>query len=171
MKLIRKSQLHVRNRNVAVHTFKNEYFAKQTSAMEGFFWFLVEFISATEDVFWESIFRITAQRIKFSIKDFFSKCDQIRSFLWIWSHLLRKSLMENFIFGALDFEPVHLTFWELEGWYINLKMCHCQRFAKKTSAIEGFFLCFVEFYNLRHFLGINFSDIELVHVMFWELEG
>ena len=36
--------------------------------------------------------------MKFSIKDFFSKCDQIRSFLRIWSHLLKKSFMENFIF-------------------------------------------------------------------------
>ena len=36
--------------------------------------------------------------MKFSIKDFFSKCDQIRSFLRILSHLLKKSLMENFIF-------------------------------------------------------------------------
>ena len=42
----------------------------------------------------------TARKIKFSIKDFFSKCDQIRSFLWIWPHLLKKSLMENFIFCA-----------------------------------------------------------------------
>ena len=40
----------------------------------------------------------TAQKMKFSIKDFFSKCDQICSFLWIWSHLLKKPLMENFIF-------------------------------------------------------------------------
>ena len=39
-----------------------------------------------------------AQKMKFFIKDFFSKYDQIRSFLWIWSHLLKKSLMENFIF-------------------------------------------------------------------------
>ena len=30
--------------------------------------------------------------------DFFSKCDQIRRKLRIWSHLLKKSLMENFIF-------------------------------------------------------------------------
>ena len=44
---------------------------------------------------------ITAQKIKFSIKNFLSKCDQIRSFLWIWSHLLKKSLMENFIFCAV----------------------------------------------------------------------
>ena len=39
----------------------------------------------------------TAQKMKFSIRDFFSKCVQIRSFLRIWSHLLKKSLMENFI--------------------------------------------------------------------------
>ena len=36
--------------------------------------------------------------MKFSIKDFFNKCDEIRSFLRIWSHLLGRSLMENFIF-------------------------------------------------------------------------
>ena len=39
-------------------------------------------------------------KMKFSIKDFFSKCDQIRSFLRTCSHLLKKSLMENFIFCA-----------------------------------------------------------------------
>ena len=42
----------------------------------------------------------TAQKMKFSIKDFFWKCDQIRGKLWIWSHLLKKSLMKNFIFCA-----------------------------------------------------------------------
>ena len=31
---------------------------------------------------------VTAQKLKFSVKDFFSKCDQIRSFLRIWSLLL-----------------------------------------------------------------------------------
>ena len=35
--------------------------------------------------------------MKFTIKDFFSKCDQIRRKLRIWSHLLKKSYMENFI--------------------------------------------------------------------------
>ena len=42
-----------------------------------------------------------AQKMKFSIKDFFDKCDQIRSFLRIWSYLRKKSLMENFIFCAV----------------------------------------------------------------------
>ena len=31
-----------------------------------------------------SFFRITAQKMKFSVKDFFSKCDQIRMKLRIW---------------------------------------------------------------------------------------
>ena len=35
------------------------------------------------------------QKMKFSIKDFFSKCDQK---LQILSHLLKKSLLKNFIF-------------------------------------------------------------------------
>ena len=34
----------------------------------------------------------TPQKIKFSINDFYSKCDQIRRKLRIWSHLLKKSL-------------------------------------------------------------------------------
>ena len=40
----------------------------------------------------------TLQKMKFSIKDFFSKCDQIQRKLRIWSHLLKKSVIENFIF-------------------------------------------------------------------------
>ena len=39
--------------------------------------------------------------MEFSIKDFFSKCDQIRRKLRIWSNLLKKSLMENFIFSTV----------------------------------------------------------------------
>ena len=42
-----------------------------------------------------------AQKMKFSVKDFFSKCDKIRRKLRIWSHLLKKYLMENFIFCAV----------------------------------------------------------------------
>ena len=39
--------------------------------------------------------------MKFSMKNFFSKYDQARSFLRIWSHLLNKSLMGNFFFLLL----------------------------------------------------------------------
>ena len=42
----------------------------------------------------------TAQKMKFSINHFFYKCDQIYRKLRTCSHLLKKSLMENFIFCA-----------------------------------------------------------------------
>ena len=42
--------------------------------------------------------------MKSSIKDFSSKCDQIRRKVRIWSHLLKKSLMQNFIFREVLFE-------------------------------------------------------------------
>ena len=45
----------------------------------------------------------TAQKMKFFIKVFFSKCDQICRKLRIWSHLLKKSFMENFIICAVEF--------------------------------------------------------------------
>ena len=44
------------------------------------------------------------QKMKFFIQDFFSKCDQIRSLLRIWSHLLKKSLMENLTFCKRYFQ-------------------------------------------------------------------
>ena len=46
--------------------------------------------------------QITTRKMNFSIKDFFSKCDQIRRKLRIWSHLLKKSLMEKFIFRGVN---------------------------------------------------------------------
>ena len=55
--------------------------------------------------------KFTAQKMKFSINDFFSYCDQIRSFQRIWPHLLKKSLMENFIFC----EVVFLHQWSKAG--------------------------------------------------------
>ena len=39
--------------------------------------------------------------MKLLMEDFFSKYKQIRWKLRIWSHLLKKSLMENFIFCAV----------------------------------------------------------------------
>ena len=43
----------------------------------------------------------TAERMKYSIKSVFGKCDQFNRKLRIWSHLLMKILVENFIFCAV----------------------------------------------------------------------
>ena len=45
--------------------------------------------------------QIYSTKIKFFIKNFFSKCDQICRFRRIWSHLLKKYSLENFIFCAV----------------------------------------------------------------------
>ena len=60
----------------------------------------------------------TVQKMKFSIRNFFFKCDQIRSFLMIWSHSLKKSLMENFIFCALSNKDAVKNLW----WSVFVKI-------------------------------------------------
>ena len=50
------------------------------------------------------------KKMKFSMKDFSSKCDQIHRKHVIWTHLLEKSLMENFIFCAVI--RCHIGFFE-----------------------------------------------------------
>ena len=69
---------------------------------------------------WDALFMFnlcsTAQKMKFSIKDFFSKCDQIRRKLRISSHLLKKSLMENFIFCVV------MCAWQLDIHVIFFKV-------------------------------------------------
>ena len=58
----------------------------------------------------------TARKIKFSIKDFFSKCDKIRRKPRIWSHLLKKSLMEklhflySYVFEISNLWPLRARF-------------------------------------------------------------
>ena len=56
------------------------------------------------------------KKIKFSMKYFFSKCDQIRRKLQIWSYLLKKFFMENFIFyprmfRIIDRQIIFRNFW------------------------------------------------------------
>ena len=55
--------------------------------------------------------RTTAEKGNFSIRDFFSQCDQIRRKLRIWSYLLKKTLTENFIFVQ----------WKFEGYCVYLR--------------------------------------------------
>ena len=52
----------------------------------------------------------TAKKMKFPIKDFFSKCDQVCRKMQVLSHLLKKSVMENFIFVQCLIENLHKFF-------------------------------------------------------------
>ena len=57
--------------------------------------------------------------MKFSIKDFFSKCDQIRRKLRIWSHLLKKSLKTSFFVQWLCYMTLHKHPWSYSLVAIN----------------------------------------------------
>ena len=61
----------------------------------------IHIFSPLRNIYLNSPLPPIAQKIKFSIEDFFSKCDQISSFLWIWTHLLKKPSMESFNFCAV----------------------------------------------------------------------
>ena len=54
-------------------------------------------------------------KMMFSIKDFFSKCDQIRRFLGTSSHLLKKFLMKNFFFCAVIKSLLGLLSFRFQG--------------------------------------------------------
>ena len=56
----------------------------------------------------------TAQTMKFHIKDFFSKCDQIWRKQRIWSLLLKNFFMENFIFCAV----VYITTYSVYKYWV-----------------------------------------------------
>ena len=73
-------------------------------------WFSWRFLSRTQPRKCSvSCIISTAQKMKFSIQDFFNKCAQIRSFLRNWSLLLRKSFFVQWSrllsFLSLFFEP------------------------------------------------------------------
>ena len=61
------------------------------------------------------------KKMKFSIKGFLSKCDQIRSSLRIWSHILKNSLLENLLFCVVHRMRTHLsiTQWQSKKTFEN----------------------------------------------------
>ena len=63
------------------------------------------------DIWWDvhcgqAVMNDTAEKLKFSIKDFFSKCDKIRRKLRICSYLLKTFLTENFVFLCSVTQPI-----------------------------------------------------------------
>ena len=99
------------------------------------------------------IYTFTAQKMKFSIKDFFSKCDQIRSFMRIWSQLLEKFLMENFVFSAvfsfINLTPVNQKI-NLESHYLDHKGKKAKTsFPMDLQTIYGWMCCIILVGNLE----------------------
>ena len=84
---------------------------------------------------------------KNEVYHFFSKCDQIRSFLRIWSHLLKKSLNENFIFYVVSVLFVINFMWLYQYWL-------------RTAAI---YICSILFISFFLFLWKKFLCSNSLH--------
>ena len=99
----------------------------------------------------------TAQKIKFSIKDFFSKYDRIRWKLRIWSPLLKKSLTENIVFvqrfWLVLFRKMNSNF-ESQEWRVKrIVLLYCSKEYKISFEKEKYIVAGVE--NLiEHKLGV-----------------
>ena len=102
--------------------------------------------------------------MKLLIKDFFSKCDQIRRNLAIWSHLLKKFLMEKFIFCAV---------YDLEEYVIHCKLPANLVIFSNTLLIQLMLLLFVSYYlvftkdvavKLRSYFGALVNGRERIEV-------
>ena len=79
---------------------------------------------------------LTAQKMKFSNKDFFSKCDQICRFLRIWSHVLKKSLIEN-----IRLKIFFLLFLSASYLFSNslIRNCFFENFNYDTQLFQKYF--------------------------------
>ena len=76
----------------------------------------------------------TSQKMKFSIKDFFCKCDQIRSFLRIWSHLHFFHNHINIFFSILKL----LTSW-LAGTFAYICLFWCSEYEYLSYSMNFLF--------------------------------
>ena len=106
----------------------------------------------------------TAQKIKFSIKDFFSKYDRIRWKLRIWSHLLKKSITENIVlvqrFWLVWFRKMNSNF-ESQEWRVKrIVLLYCSKEYKISFEKEKYIVAGVE--NLiEHKLGVDRKNCKI----------
>ena len=109
--------------------------------------------------------KVPAQKMKFSIKDFFSKCDQTHSFLRIWSHLLKKSFMENIIFCAVLSVTLKVVISANSGTFQNIIKCQFQCFY--NFQVSSTWFIFMQNFNcLKHF-SILSSERRVIHPPPW----
>ena len=78
---------------------------------------------------------LSAQKMTLSIKEYFSKFDQNRRKLRIWSHVLKKSLMKNFIFCAVSILDTHFV--SSASTFLTIPYSLCGRKTLKQRFTDG----------------------------------
>ena len=97
------------------------------------------------------IYRPTYQGVicRVSFQDFFSKCDQIRRFLRIWSHLLKKPSMENFIFCAVTSLKSDVSKLKRRVVTVFLENLWSEKFIQKTSSHFKYIWIWIHINNIQ----------------------
>ena len=80
------------------------------------------------------------------MKDFFSKYDQICKKLCIWSHLMKISLMENFIFCAKRL-PSQVMIIRIMEWSFH---CSCRKYILFSVYLIDWFFSFTNIHTIFH---------------------
>ena len=109
---------------------------------------------------------VPLHKYRFSIKDFFNKCDQFHRKLRIWSHLLKIFLMEKFIFlGQCSFN----------SFYVNVPVCNiCCRIMEIIERYQGlsqqFIACdnrnILKYFRILHIIAQIFKYFALFCLSF-----
>ena len=96
----------------------------------------------------------TARKMRFFIKDFCGICDQIRRKVRIWSHLLKKSLMDLIfcVVSVLMFVFVFRTQWNIQFCENNYRLKAVKYFYKKLHLryLTRFWIRLWSLYFLLH---------------------
>ena len=99
------------------------------------------------------------RKFNFSIRDFFSRFDQIRCFLRIWSRLLKKSLIQKpYFLHSVTSESTHNIFWSID----------VKKWREKglRSSLEAYFCNFPKHQKCLRTLGKLETDLHRKNCMF-----
>ena len=120
------------------------------------------------DIKYTVICRVCIALFKRSIKDFFSKCDQIQWKERIWSHSLKKSLIEVYFFCAVILEGVKVKVrYVVERWHkwqnYSDKQLPYMKFIKTLMSEDLFSKKYLlEFYYHYHHLEDSAGHLTVV---------
>ena len=134
-----------------------------TSLLDPIWWLQeIDLSNCLSFAFWNHLSDCTKNEV--SIEHFFSKCDQIRSFLRIWSHLPKKFLMENFMFCAMSQRRIQSPVKHLKAYLFG----HLDQWSEWFNWNE---ICFLPFDYFDHDFLVDLLDqLDRKFLFVWRID-
>ena len=102
----------------------------------------------------------TTLKMKFFIKNFLNKCNQIHRKLWIWSHLLKKSSLEISFF-------VQCMLFQTTIWTLVILIEFLRVFYKKSSKFRNSFCLWISVEVIKFYLKLIFKSTTTNKVLWY----